>query len=58
MEVVKALESLGVEEIQACCVHAAPSGDAPRNFETRISQSWLVTDTVYIPEEKKIPSLK
>ncbi|NLW77496.1 MAG: ribose-phosphate diphosphokinase, partial [Methanomicrobiales archaeon] len=58
MEVVKALESLGVEEIQACCVHAVLSGDAPQKLRNSNLTKLVVTDTVYIPEEKKIPQLE
>ena len=35
-EVIKALESLGVEEIQACCVHAVLSGKASENWQFKI----------------------
>jgi len=58
LEVVKALESLGVEEIQACCVHAVLSGDASQKLRNSKLTKLVVTDTVYIPEEKKFPQLE
>jgi ribose-phosphate pyrophosphokinase len=53
LEVVKALESLGVTEISACCVHAVLSGNAPENLRNSSLNKLVVTDTVFIPEEKK-----
>ena len=57
LEVVKALEGLGVEEIQACCVHAVLSGHAVERLSNSSLTKLIVTDTVFIPEEKKIPKL-
>lgn len=56
LEVVKALETLGVTEIQACCVHAVLSGNTDKLRDSALTRL-VVTDTVYIPEEKKIPQL-
>ena len=57
LEVVKALESLGVEEIQACCVHAVLSGKAVERLRDSSLTKLVVTDTVFIPEHKKFPQL-
>ncbi|NLW33818.1 MAG: ribose-phosphate pyrophosphokinase [Fibrobacter sp.] len=57
IEVITALESLGVEEIQACAVHAVLSGRASERLKNSPLTKLVVTDTVYIPEEKKIPQL-
>ena len=53
LEVVKALERLGVEEISACCVHAVLSGKASEKLRNSSLTRLVVTDTVFIPEEKK-----
>jgi ribose-phosphate pyrophosphokinase len=57
LEVVKALESLGVKEIQAACVHGVLSGKAIENLNKSSLSKLVVTDTVYIPKEKKIPKM-
>ncbi len=57
IEVVKALEKLGVEEITACCVHAVLSNNAMEKIENSSLKRLIVTDTVYIPPEKRTPKL-
>ncbi|MFP4416287.1 MAG: ribose-phosphate diphosphokinase [Chitinivibrionales bacterium] len=57
IEVVKALENLGVEEITACCVHAVLSDNAMEKIEKSSLKRLVVTDTVYIPPEKRTPKL-
>lgn len=57
IEVVKALENLGVEEITACCVHAVLSDNAMDKIEKSSLKRLVVTDTVYIPPEKRTPKL-
>jgi ribose-phosphate pyrophosphokinase len=57
LEVVKALESLGVKEIEAACVHGVLSGNAMERLGASSLSKLLVTDTVTIPKEKKIPKL-
>ncbi|MDG5814115.1 ribose-phosphate pyrophosphokinase [Chitinispirillales bacterium ANBcel5] len=58
LEVVRALEDLGVTEIQACCVHPVLSGDAAEKLNNSALSKLVVTDTIFIPEEKKFPKLK
>jgi ribose-phosphate pyrophosphokinase len=57
LETVKALESLGVTEIQACCVHGVLSGSAIEKLGKSSLSKLVVTDTVYIPPEKKLPNM-
>jgi len=57
LEVVKALEYLGVTEISACCVHAVLSGNAAEKLKNSSLNKLVVTDTVFIPEEKKFDKL-
>lgn len=57
LEVVTALESLGVAEIQACAVHAVLSGKASERLKNSPLTKLVVSDTVYIPEEKRIPQM-
>ncbi|KMQ52151.1 Ribose-phosphate pyrophosphokinase [Chitinispirillum alkaliphilum] len=58
IEVVNALERLGVTEIQACCVHAVLSGHAVERLQNSSLSKLVVTDTIHIPEEKKFPKLE
>jgi len=58
LEVINALERLGVKEIKACCVHAVLSGKAPERLRTSSLTKLVVTDTVFIPEAKKIPLIE
>jgi ribose-phosphate pyrophosphokinase len=57
LEVVKALESLGVREIEACCVHAVLSGKAVERLGNSSLSRLVVTDTVTIPPEKRMPKM-
>jgi ribose-phosphate pyrophosphokinase len=57
LEVVKALESLGVREIEAACVHAVLSGNAVERLGKSALAKLVVTDTVTIPPEKRIPKM-
>ena len=57
LEVVKALESLGVREIEACCVHAVLSGKAVERLRNSNLSRLVVTDTVTIPPEKRMPKM-
>ncbi|MDR2577799.1 MAG: ribose-phosphate pyrophosphokinase [Chitinispirillales bacterium] len=53
LEVVRALDNLGVTEISACCVHAVLSGNASEKLRNSSLTRLVATDTVFIPEEKK-----
>ncbi len=57
VEVARALRNLGVCDIQACCVHGVLSGTAiDRLTESPVSRL-VVTDTVFIPDHKRVPKL-
>ena len=58
IEVVNALERLGVREIQACCVHGVLSGRAVERLRNSSLSKLVTTDTVFIPEEKRFPKLE
>jgi len=57
LETVKALESLGVTEIQACCVHGVLSGKAVERLKGSSLSKLVVTDTVALPPEKNLPTM-
>jgi ribose-phosphate pyrophosphokinase len=57
LETVKALESLGVTEIQACCVHGVLSGKAIERLKSSSLSKLVVTDTVDIPPGKKMKNM-
>jgi len=58
LEVIEALGKLGVREIKASCVHAVLSGNAAEKLRNSPLTKLVVTDTVFIPEAKKIPQLE
>lgn len=53
VEVGRALEELGVKEIQACCVHGVLSGSACERITNSPISKLVVTDTIHIPEAKR-----
>jgi ribose-phosphate pyrophosphokinase len=57
LEVVKALDSLGVKEIEAACVHGVLSGSAIERLGKSSLSKLVTTDTVTIPKDKRIPKL-
>ncbi|HUI91655.1 MAG TPA: ribose-phosphate pyrophosphokinase [Chitinivibrionales bacterium] len=57
LEVVRALESLGVKEIEASCVHAVLSGKAVERLGKSPLSRLVVTDTVTIPPEKRMSKM-
>jgi ribose-phosphate pyrophosphokinase len=52
VEVVKALNNLGVKEIEACCVHGVLSGNAVERIQQSSLSKLVITDTVAIPSDK------
>ena len=57
LETVNALDSLGVKEIQACCVHAVLSGKAVERLRNSSLSKLVVTDTVVLPPEKRLSNM-
>jgi ribose-phosphate pyrophosphokinase len=57
IEVVNALESHGVKQIIACCVHGVLSGNAVQRIQNSAVKRLVVTDTVAIPKEKRTPKI-
>jgi len=58
LEVEQALKSMGVTEIQACCVHPVLSGNAVQRLRESTISKLIVTDSVSIPQEKVFPQLE
>jgi len=56
-EVVKSLQQFDVKEITACCVHAVLSGNCISKLENSAVKRLVVTDTIFIPTEKRIPKI-
>ncbi|MDD5674856.1 MAG: ribose-phosphate pyrophosphokinase [Chitinivibrionales bacterium] len=57
LEVVKALDALGVKEISACCVHGVLCGNAIERIKKSSLTRLVVTDTITIPPEKRIKQM-
>lgn len=58
IEVAKALEEQGAAEITACCVHGVLSGNAVKRIDNSLIKELVVTDTVFIPQEKMTSKLR
>ena len=57
IEAAEVLEKFGAEEIVAFCVHGVLSGNAIDRIMKSNIKKLVVTDSVYISEEKKCPKL-
>lgn len=53
-----ALLKKGAKEIYAAATHAALCGDAPEILQNSPIKEIVVTNTVFLPEEKRIPKIK
>lgn len=54
----KALKEKGAKEVYICCTHAILSGDAIKRLEESTAKKIIVTDSIVIPEEKKIDKIE
>ncbi|MBI3919776.1 MAG: ribose-phosphate pyrophosphokinase [Armatimonadetes bacterium] len=52
------LAERGASRILACCTHPVLSGDALRKLDASPLEEIVVTDTIPIPQQKRIPKLK
>ncbi|WP_080872896.1 ribose-phosphate diphosphokinase [Oceanobacillus timonensis] len=50
----EALVDRGAEEIYACCTHPVLSGQAIERIESSVIKELVITNSIYLPEEKKI----
>ena len=58
VEAVNALVKFGAADIYASCTHAILSGNAVKNLEKSVLKEVVVTDTIPLPPEKRIPKIK
>ncbi len=54
----EALVKSGAKEVYACCTHPVLSGPAIERIEKSVIKELVVTNTIQLPEEKKIPKIK
>ncbi len=54
----KALQEKGAKEIYACATHAILSGDCIERLQNSPIKELVVTNTVMLPPEKKVPMLR
>ena len=54
----EALKRMGAERIFACCSHGVFSGEALRRLDAAPIEEVIITDTICLPEEKRIPKVK
>jgi ribose-phosphate pyrophosphokinase len=59
VEAVQAIKKKGAKKIYAACTHAILSGKAAERIQAcEDLEELAVTDTVWIPEEKRVPKLQ
>jgi ribose-phosphate pyrophosphokinase len=58
VEAASLLEKSGAESIQAYCVHGVLSGNAKDRIVNSPIEKLIITDTVFVPEEKKHDKLE
>jgi ribose-phosphate pyrophosphokinase len=56
-EAARALKELGAKDVYVCATHALLSGPAVKRLSEAPIKEVTVTDTVWIPEEKRFPQL-
>jgi ribose-phosphate pyrophosphokinase len=56
-EAARALKGLGARDVYVCATHALLSGPAVKRLSEAPIKEVTVTDTVWIPEEKRFPQL-
>src|SRR5947208_3325764 len=54
----EALKRMGAERIFACCTHGVFSGEAIPRLDAAAIEEVIVTDTICLPDEKRIPKVK
>ncbi|MCZ0718032.1 ribose-phosphate diphosphokinase [Aerococcus kribbianus] len=54
----KALQEAGALSVVACCTHPVLSGPAIQRLEDSVLKEVIVTDSIYLPEEKRIDKIK
>ncbi len=55
---VHALKERGAATVYACATHALLSGSAPQRLADSPLEELVVTNTIHIPEERRIPQLR
>jgi len=58
VEAVNALVKFGAKDIYASCTHAILSGNAVEKLGKSVLKEVVVTDTIPLPSEKRIPKIK
>jgi len=53
-----ALIERGAKRVYACCTHPVLSGPAIERIEKSAISELVVLNTIYLPEEKRIPKIK
>ncbi|MER2174554.1 MAG: ribose-phosphate diphosphokinase, partial [Carnobacterium sp.] len=53
----QALSEAGATEVYACCTHPVLSGPAIERIQNSVIKQLIVTDSIYLPEEKKIDKI-
>lgn len=54
----KALIESGAKEVYACCTHPVLSGPAVQRINDSVIKELIVTNSIALPEEKRIPKIK
>ncbi|MBI4318137.1 MAG: ribose-phosphate pyrophosphokinase [Chloroflexi bacterium] len=57
-QTARVLKAAGVAEVYACCTHAVLSGPAIERLRASEIQELVTTDTIPLPEHKRLPIIK
>ena len=58
VDAAQAINEQGAKEIYACIVHPLLSGGAPQKIVESCIKELIVTDTVSLPDKKKVKKIK
>ncbi|MDZ7369659.1 MAG: ribose-phosphate pyrophosphokinase [candidate division KSB1 bacterium] len=58
VKAVEVLKDNGAQEIYAACTHAVLSGNAPELIEKSALRKIFLTDSIYVPPEKRTPKME
>jgi ribose-phosphate pyrophosphokinase len=57
VEAVNALVKFGAKDIYACCSHGVLSGNAVEKLQKSVLKELVITDTIPLPPEKRVPKI-
>ena len=53
----EALKAKGAKKVYGCATHGVLSGPATERLESSVMEKFIISDTIFLPEEKKIDKI-